>query len=114
MKLKYERALFMEYGYEPKEFVKLALDIKISGVDIQHNEAIVDSIVSQKIFVNAMIPEIQKKLQTLKNAEKWTGIIYSAEVDEDGNILYFYDIDIISHKEMQENVGILNKRYKMH
>lgn len=97
-----QRALFLEYGKEPEEYVKLALDIKLRGVDIERCEGIIDSIDSQKIFINAMIPEIQKRLRKLENMEKWTGVSYSAEIDENGSILYFLNVEIVSLEEIAE------------
>lgn len=99
-----QRALFLEYGYEPEEYVELATDIKLYGVDIERGEGIIEKIDSQKIFVNAMIPEIQKKLRTLESMDRWTSVEYSAEVDENGSILYFIHVEIVPLEQMDEEI----------
>lgn len=81
-----KKALFMEYGQEPEEYVQLGL--KIVHED---GEWYIKDI--QRVPVNAMIPEIQQKLRSLKDIGVAV-ITYSAEVNEDGYILYFIDVEI--------------------
>lgn len=85
-----KKAFFMEYLQEPEDYVLLGLEFAKKDGDWFITKR-------QAVPVNAMIPEIQQKLRLLKplkELEAGAFLIYSAEVDKNGHILYFTDVDI--------------------